>query len=164
MLAFSRPFGIDKTLKTNSIMMKLFKNLSIQENKALLNFPAYISLLAANGDGVLDETEKKSAIKFTHIKTFTCDPLLVEFYKETDKVFENNIEQLDYELPKGKDSREAAIKKELLKLEKIILKLGEDYTSIMHRSMESFKEHVTKAHHNVLVDIIFPLSMPGLTE
>jgi hypothetical protein len=30
--------------------------------------------------------------------------------------------------------------------------------------MKSFTEHVSKAHHNVLVDFILPLSIPGLTD
>jgi anaerobic ribonucleoside-triphosphate reductase len=144
--------------------MNLFKNLSVQELNALLKFPAYISLLAADIDDKLDEAEKKSAIKFAHTKTFSCDPLLTEFYKEADKVFKNNIDQLDKDLPKEKDSREAVIKKELLNLEKIVSKLGGKYTSTMCHSMKSFTEHVSKAHHNVLVDFIIPLSIPGLTD
>ena len=144
--------------------MKPFKNLSARDNEALLKFPAYISLLAANNDGTLDEIQKKSAIKFAHTKTFSCDPLLTVFYKEADRVFENNIEQLDKDLPKGKENREAAIKKELLHLEKIASKSGRKYASIIHTSMESFKTHVSKAHHNVLVDFVLPLSIPGLTE
>ncbi len=75
--------------------MESFQHLSEQENEALLKFPAYISLLAANSDDKLDQAEKKSAIKFSHIKTYSCDPLLTEFYEEADKVFENNIQQLD---------------------------------------------------------------------
>ena len=81
-----------------------------------------------------------------------------------DVWFENNIDQLDKELPKEKDSREAAINKELLNLEKIVSKLGEKYISTMRHSMKSFTEHVSKAHHNVLVDFIIPLSIPGLTD
>ena len=144
--------------------MYSFKKLSIQENEALLKFPAYISLLAANNNYKLDKTEQKSAIKFAHIKTFSCDPLLTDFYREADKVFENNIMQLDRDLPKEYDKREAAIKKELLNLEMIVLKLGKEFTSTMHRSMKSFKEHVSKAHHNVLVDFIFPIPIQGLTD
>jgi hypothetical protein len=144
--------------------MKPFKKLSLEENKALLKFPAYISLLAANNDGTLDEVQKKSAIKFAHTKTFTCDPLLTLFYKEADRVFEDNIEQIDKDLPKGMEDREAAIKMELLHLEKIVSELGIKYASIIHASMESFKTHVSKAHHNVLVDFVIPLSIPGLTD
>ncbi len=50
-----------------------------------------------------------------------------------------------------------------MKLEKIVSKLGEDYTSAMQRSMKSFKNHVSKAHNNVLVDFIFPMPIEGLT-
>jgi hypothetical protein len=144
--------------------MKPFKKLSVQENEELLKFPAYISLLAANSDGKLDEVEKMSAIKFVHTKTFSSDPFLVNFYLEADKVFENNIEKLDKDLPKEKDKREAIIRKEILNLEMIILKLGKKYTSSMHQSMKSFKEHVFKAHHNIIVDMILPLPIPGLTD
>ena len=141
-----------------------FKNISAQENEMLLKFPAYVSLLATDSDGKLDEAEKKSAIKFSHIKTYSCDPLLTEFYKEADIVFDKNINELDKTLPAIKAEREEIIRKELVNLEKIVLKLGEEYVSVMHRSMKSFKEHVSKAHRNVLVDFIFPLPIEGVTD
>lgn len=57
----------------------------------LLKFPAYISLLSANNDEGLDDTEKKSAIKFSHIKlfrailcslTFISKPIYVDLLKD----------------------------------------------------------------------------------
>ena len=144
--------------------MKQFNKLTKDEREALLKFPAYITLLAANGDGLLDKAEKKEALKLEHIKTFSADPLLTEFYREADKVFKNNLETLDKNLPEGTESREATIKYELMKLEKIILKLGDDYASVMQHSMKSFKDHVSKAHHNVLVDFIFPMPIKGLSD
>jgi hypothetical protein len=141
-----------------------FKKLSVPENERLLKFTAYISLFAANNDDKLDETEKKAAIKFAHTKTFSCNPLLTEFYKRTDEVFAKNIKQLDNDLPKEVNKRDAAINKELMNLNKIVSKLGKKKTSIMQQSMNSFKEHVSKAHHNVLIDFIFPLPIPGLTD
>ena len=144
--------------------MKAFSNISDEENQELLKFPAYISLMAANNDDSLDETEKKSAIKFSHTKTFSCDPHLSEFYKQADKVFATNIEQLDNALPKGKANRDLIIKNELVGLEKIVHKLGNQLATIMDHSMESFKKHVAKAHHNVLMDFIFPIPIPGLSK
>ncbi|MBC7628744.1 hypothetical protein [Ferruginibacter sp.] len=143
--------------------MNWIKNISETENEALLKFPVYVSLLAALKDSKLDEAEKKSAIKFSHIKTYSCDPLLTSFYEAADKVFEKNMLQLDKDLPVKNEERVTAIKKELSNLEKIVLKLGKDYTTVMHRSMKSFKEHVSKAHDNVLVDFIFPMPIKGLT-
>jgi hypothetical protein len=143
--------------------MKLFKNLKENEKSMLLKFPAYISLLAANSDGEFDDVEKKEAIYFTHIKTFSCDSLLSDFYKEVEKVFISNILELDNRLPKGREERGSAIKKELEKLEPILNKLGKEYISIMHKSMQSYTKHVSKAHNNVLESFIIPLYIKGLT-
>ncbi len=143
--------------------MNPIENISMKENEALLKFPVYITLLAANSDSKLDDTEKKSAIKFSHIKTYSCDPLLAGFYEAADKVFERNMVQLDHDLPVENDKRISAIKMHLADLEKIVSKLGKVYSEVMHRSMKSFKDHVSKAHHNVFVDFIFPMPIEGLT-
>ncbi len=143
--------------------MDLSNNISKSENEALLKFPVYISMLASISDSKLDEAEKKSAIKFSHIKTYSCDPLLTSFYAAADKVFEKNMLQIDMDLPIKIEDRIAVIKKELVKLEKIVAKLGNEYTTVMHRSMKSFKEHVSKAHHSVFVDFVFPMPIKGLT-
>ena len=144
--------------------MIIFKNLSKKENDILLKFPAYISLLAANGDGIMDETEKQVAMKISHTKTFTCDPFLENYYREADKVFAQNIESIDRDLPKEINHREAELKKSLYAIERIALKLGKDYSFAMNLSMRSFTEHVSKAHHNIFVDFIFPLPIPGISE
>jgi hypothetical protein len=144
--------------------MTPFKKLSINENEALLKFPVYMALLAANGDGILDEAEKKAAIELAHIKSFSCHPHLTEFYKAADSVFEYNLVQIDQILPKEKDAREVVIKKELLRLEKLASKLGRVYSSNLHRSMKTFTQHVYRAHHSVMVDFIFPVPIHGLTD
>ena len=155
---------ITKLTQNYLIRMLVFKNLSKKENDILLKFPAYISLLAANGDGIMDDEEKKVAMKISHTKTFSCDPFLEDYYREADKVFEQNIEAIDKELPKEIYHREAALKKSLYAIERIALKLGKDYSSAMNISMRSFTEHVSKAHHNIFVDFVFPLPIPGISE
>jgi hypothetical protein len=142
-------------------MMKTFKSLSAEQKLAFLKLPVYISLLAASGKK-LDEAEKLSAIKLAHTRSFSCEPLLAEFYMEADKEFESMIILTDKELPKELQLRETAIKRELLKLDKIIMEFGEEYTLAMHRSLKTFKEHVSNAHHSVIEDFVLPLSIPGL--
>lgn len=144
--------------------MTSFGNLSPQDKDAILKYPSYISLLAANSDGTIDEKEKKSAIKLSHIKTYSCDPVLSEFYAEVDKVFEMNIKSLDNELPKIKEERDEAIKNELQRIEKILLNFNKDYAATMRRSMKSFKDHVSKAHHNVLEYLIFPVAFKEIRD
>jgi len=143
--------------------MILFNELTVQQKQALVKFPAYVSFLAAT-DSKLDEAEKLVAIKFAHTKSFSCHPILAEFYRESETAFENNLKQIEISLPKDKKSRDLAIKKELVILEKILLKLGHEYVIAMHHSMKTFKTHVSRAHHSVIEDFILPISIPGLTD
>ncbi|MDQ8014566.1 MAG: hypothetical protein REI96_19105 [Flavobacterium nitrogenifigens] len=144
--------------------MKSLENLSALELEAFLKFPVYISLLAANNSEGLDAAEKKTAIKFAHVKTFSCDPKLRDFYELADKNFEESITKLDNELPKGRKERELAIKEQLTNLELILQKMDKEYMAAMHRSMASFKNHVSKAHQNVLEYFVFPIPIKGLTD
>jgi hypothetical protein len=144
--------------------MQLFENLNQFEKDLLLKFPAYISLLAANTDGKIDDTEKKVAIDFTHVKTFSSDPLLKDYYIEAEKSFQSTIEKLDKELPKGMKERDEAIKIELKKMEPTLNKLGDKFAAIMHKSMKSFTEHVSRAHNNSLEFFLIPFYIKGLTD
>jgi len=144
--------------------MNPYKILSIKELNSLFKFTAYISILAAFSDLTLDENEKKSAIAYVHSQITECDPVLIEFYKETDKVFETNLLQLEKDLPKDKTKREAAILKELHHLQKIVLKIGNGYASALNRSMNALKDYVSQAHYVVLTDFVVPLNALGLKE
>ena len=143
--------------------MKSYKNLSPDQKQALVRLPVYISLLAAT-DNLLDEAERLSATKLAHTKSFSCEPLLAEFYREADKYFESNMIQLGRDLPKAAGTREAAILKEIRIMENILSKLGPDYALAMHRSLKTFKNHVAKAHHSVIEDFVLPIAIPGLTD
>jgi hypothetical protein len=136
--------------------MEALEKLNQQEKERLFKAPSYVSLLAANADGEMDEEERMSAIEFSHIKTYSCDPLLTNFYKEVEKVFVANLRQLDNQLPKGKTERNEVINKELLELEPLFTKLGYTYAKKLHRSFTTYTEHVSKAHRNSLTSFIFP--------
>lgn len=145
--------------------MENLATLEASERALLLQYPAYISLLAINSKGGAGtEEDRKAAIRFSHIKTFSCHPRLAGFYREADRLFEAHIRQLDEMLPAEKTARETEIKKALGKLDQILLKLGRDYAALLHQSMASFKTHVSQAHHNILEDFIFPLPIKGITE
>jgi hypothetical protein len=139
-------------------------SLTYSEWEKLYKLPAYISLLAANHDGGIDKAERKAAIKLSHIKTYSCNPLLVSFYDEADKVFEQNIAELDKTLPKERVAREHAIKEEVAKLHPIIEKLGPEYASALQQSMKTFTRYVSKAHNSVFEYFLFPMPIKGITE
>jgi hypothetical protein len=144
--------------------MPVFKDLSRQEKDQLIRFPVYISLLAASKDYLLDRKEKHSVVHLTHIKTFACDPVLADYYAEVDKDFESAIFESTNRLPQDKEQREIAIKRELGKLENLLRKLDVDYAIRMRYSLRAYKDHVSKAHRNVLEYFLFPLPIGGITD
>ena len=154
------PNFVITTCNFKRFIMKPFKQLSFHDNKVLMTLPVYISLLAANADGMMDEEEKMVAVEFAHIKSFSGNPLLKSFYKETEMVFENSLIKINKQLPKERVSRELAIKKELMRIEKIVMKLEDSSNALLNQNMNALANHVSKAHNNALVNFIFPI--PGL--
>lgn len=145
--------------------MEFYATLPEQEKNKLLQFPVYITLLAANLDGELDEREKQKANEIANIKHYeNKEPLLTKFYEEVQAVFSKNLDSIDAQLPKDKDQREAAIRQQLGELEGILSQLSTPYNNAMHRSIQAFKEHVSKAHENVLEHFFFPFPIKGFTE
>jgi len=144
--------------------MNTYKNLPEIQKAQLRKFPAYISLLAAayHNHG-MDEKEKQTAVKFTHVKSFKSEPLLADFYADVEQDFEQTLTLLNSQLPKSKKEREVAIKAELEKIESILINLGTEYSVALHKSMETYREHVAHCHDNMLEYFIFPIPIKGLT-
>jgi hypothetical protein len=141
--------------------MKPFYDLTDEENKQLLLLPVYITLKVLS-DGKEDEKNaREAAVRFAHTKTFSCDPLLIPFYREVDKNFEQSLENVHTQLPKEKMERKTAIENELRLIDRIVYKLDEQYVEVIHRSMKSFGEHVAKTQNNVISNFVFPMPMPG---
>jgi len=144
--------------------MKHWSDLNEKERKQLLLYPAYISLLASTAEGGIDKKEKRAALKLTHIKTFSSDPMLFDFYKAAEHEFEHDITKLDRELPHNREGRKHAIEHELNKLDPVLRKLDMGYALELRSSMKSYKNYVSKAHHNILEYFIFPLPVNGISD
>jgi len=144
--------------------MNDFSALTSREKEQLYKLPVYASLLAANHNGGIDKTEQKAAVKLSHIKTYKCNPVLASFFEGADKVFKQNIEELNEALPKDYTAREQVIKQEIKKLDVIIAKLGPEYAAAMRKGIQSFSNHVARAHNNVFEYILFPMSFKEITE
>jgi hypothetical protein len=144
--------------------MNTFKQLNQDEKELLLKAPAYVSLLAANADGEMDDAEKKSAVEFSHVKTYSSDPLLRDYYSEVEKTFASTIEKLDRQLPKGKTERKETIEEALKNMESIFGKLDQHYAITLHKSLTTYETHVSKSHRNILASFIIPVYIKGLSD
>ena len=147
----------------NRSIMNALENLNSGKLALLKYAPAYISLLAATHDGEMDETEKKAAIKLTHLKTFSSDEFLNEYYKDIEANFSQQVDDLYMTLPKDTAEKEMVLRDKLHQIEEIISELPVEYGQKLKHSFESYSWHVAQSHRNVSEDFLIPFRIKGLT-
>jgi hypothetical protein len=144
-------------------MIKQFKILTTEECELLLKGPALVSVLASCSLNKISKVQKADAIKLSHLKTFTANPILREYYEEVDKQFETQFDCIVKVYFPFDENKRQALKKEIEQLNLIIAKLEKTFGEILHKSLDGYANHVRKAAHSVFQDFIFPLPIHGLS-
>jgi CRISPR/Cas system-associated exonuclease Cas4 (RecB family) len=145
-------------------MIKQFEKLNTEETGLLLKAPILVSVLASSSNHEINKSEKEDAIKLAHLKTFTADPLLLEYYKEVEKDFIRVFDSVEKKYTPFNDENREALKKEIDQVNSIISKLEIEYGETLHRSLSGYAEHVKKAGRGVLENFVFPVPISGLNN
>lgn len=127
-------------------MENQLKKLIINEKELLLKAPVLISILAASTDEKIDRIEQKEAIELSHLRTFTSSPILQPFYKEVERIFEKNLEELLQKYEPFNATRQNLIKSELKTIYNFFSKLDEKYEKELKESLESYRKHIANVH------------------
>lgn len=141
-------------------MIKQFENLSHEEREFLFNAPVLISVLASSSSNGINKTQKADAIKLSHIKTFTAAPILIPYYTELSRTFEQKFEETQKRFFPFDTAKRNELKCEIEKVNAIVAKLDTQYSLALLRSFKKYERHVKSAAHNVFQDFIFPLALP----
>jgi hypothetical protein len=145
-------------------MIKQLEILTTEERELLSKAPVLVSVLASCSFEEINKVQKADAIKLSHLKTFTADPLLLSYYAVVEKDFKNQFEIIAKEyFPFDKNKRNA-LKEKVDQVNSIIGKLEKPYSETLYKSLEKYSKHVKKATHTVFQDFIFPVPIPGLTD
>jgi hypothetical protein len=145
-------------------MINQFRGLSEEEKGRLLQAPELVSVLAASGDRQIDKAGKADAIKLAHLKTFTADALLLPYYNEVDINFKRHFEAIVKQYAPFDNKTREALRKKIESLNVIIAKLDKGFATTLHASLSRYAAHVKQAQGSTLVDFLFPLPIPGLSE
>ncbi|HKR06036.1 MAG TPA: hypothetical protein VJY62_15475 [Bacteroidia bacterium] len=138
--------------------------MNAEEQKLLVKAPALVSVLAATKHHKINEVQKAHAIKLAHLHTFSADPDLRSYYDKVDKHFIENFESIARQYAPFDDAQLEALKKEIDKVNQVILSLDSDLSAKLHKSLSEYTEHVKYAEHSVLEHFVFPVPIKGLTE
>jgi len=145
-------------------MIKQFEKLSNEEQDLLLEDPVLISVLASSSFNKINKFQKADAIKLSHVKTFTATPLLIPYYTELSRTFEEKFDKAQKKYFPFDDAKRNELKNEIAKVNTIVAKLDTQYRLALLKSFEAYERHVKKAAHSVFQDFIFPLALPRFAD
>lgn len=135
------------------------------DKEILLRAPAIVALLAAvSDDGVVSESEKSESIKLAHLRTYTSKPILHNYYKEVDEVFEKFLTEEYRALPEEWKAKEKHLETRLLDLNAVLPKLDKVYAEELVLSLKSFAKHVFKSNSNFLQSFLLPIFTSKLND
>lgn len=138
--------------------MKEIDKLDQIDRDILLRAPAVVALLASvSDDGEVSDKERAESVKLAHLRTYTSKPILHNYYKEVDKVFEGHFENILAQLPSEWKEKERFLENRLLNLDPVLLKLDPVYAEELITSLKSFAKHVFKSNSNFLQNFLLPI-------
>ena len=143
-------------------MIKQFENLTTEEQELLLKAPVLVSVMSSCAFNSVNDLKKEDAIKLSHIKTFTADPLLLPYYVEVEKHFKEEFDAAVSRYFPFDPEKRRELQNEINKVNKVIEKLDIKFGNSLRRSLDRYAKHVRNAH-SVIRDFIFPIPIPGLT-
>ena len=74
-------------------MIKEFEKLTREERELLLTAPVLVSVLASCSYNEVNQRQKSDAIKLAHLRAFTAPFSLLAYYREVEKIFEDEFEK-----------------------------------------------------------------------
>ena len=143
---------------------KGFVQLSKNEIALLLKAPTIVSFLAAIGTGEINQWRKAEEIKLAHLRTFKVRPLLVPYYKEVERVFNQNFEVIFRRYTPFDELSRNGLQDEVDRINDVIEKLDKEFADELRTSLVDYTEHVRKAYKGLVVNFLISFPMPGLTE
>jgi hypothetical protein len=134
--------------------------LNPEDKDILLRAPAVVAILAAiSDDGEVSKHEKAESIKISHLRTFTSEEMLRNFYTEAEKVFEKNFDDIMSKLPEEWTDKEDYLEAEITELNKVLPKLNRVYAEGLVNSLKSFARFVFKSNSSFLDYFVLPVFM-----
>jgi hypothetical protein len=134
------------------------EKLPLEDQDIVLRAPAIVAILAAiSDDGVVSQHEKAEAIRLTHFRTYTSQPILHNFYKKVDPLFEQFFEDEMKQLPEDWEEKKEYLEEKLIALREVLPKMDKVYAKELVLSLKSLARHVFKSNSSFLESFVLPI-------
>jgi hypothetical protein len=132
------------------MVMTHFENLTPAELQQLEEAVVHISILVAGADGTIDAEEAAWADKVTHIRGYSGEQWLQEFYDEVATNFRIRFNDTLKALPPDAALRQHCLTMEIAKVNPILAKLDPKIAYKMYHSYQTLAMSIAKATGGIL--------------
>lgn len=145
-------------------MIPELKKLTEQECELLFRAPVLVSVLASCPDKSINEVQKQDAIKLAHLKTFTANPVLIPYYTEVEKNFQQHLNAAENKYCPFDENRRHELLEEIERINVVLSKLDDAYAHILYKSLKKYETHVRRSSHSIFQDFVIPFQIAGLND
>jgi hypothetical protein len=136
------------------------EKLTEEDRKILLKGPALVAILAAiSDDGEISNSEKTESIKLSHLRTYTSEPMLQNYYRLVEEEFVKDFNEIQSKLPESWEEKQNYIEEQIAEMSAVLPKLNDIYARSLVASLKSFAKHVFKSNSSFLEYFLFPVFM-----
>lgn len=134
--------------------------------KVIYKAPALITLYVASqvSSGHLEPSEERSAKIYLSILCNQGDDELQDYFLEVKKTFEDDLEQLNKELPSNSDKRKDEIEMRLKPVKRFITTLPPSLGSRFREALLSIIIHSRNANNDILLSVVLPFISENLMK
>lgn len=131
-------------------MIEEFKNLNQEEADLMYKAPLLVSVLIAGADNDFENTELQHAISLSKLKQEKAREGLIDYYREAGKDFEDKMKFMIHQYPSSAADRNASIITELEKINSILPKLDQKFSTELCASLRDMARKLAETSGGVL--------------
>ena len=126
-------------------MAEFFEGLTDEQIKTLKDSVAWITVLIAGADGVIDESEIAWAGKLTNIRSYAAPERIKPFYSKVGEDFQDVLSNVIQTSPADTKERTEYLTSKLSQLNTILPLMSHDVAADLYQSFLSFAKHIAKS-------------------
>lgn len=130
--------------------MKNFENIASEDLQVLENAVSQIAVLIAGADGEIDKDETDWATKLMHIRSYSGDKSLQDFYGQVEANFNIKFRDLVKTLSKNTAERQAQLSKDIAQVNAVLAKLDAKTAYHVYHSYMTLAKSIAKSSGGIL--------------
>ena len=153
------------SIQITKTMNEILQNQKEELKELIFKTPAFLTLYAvSHKDNRLEHAEERSVSIYLSVLCNQGPDELKDFFLEVKKTFNDDLNHLNKELPKGREERKKKIEATLLPVKQFIKSMPEEKGEIFRDALLGFITHARSTVGDTLESVMLPFISDNLRK